>query len=424
MKESVIRIENVCKAYRIWRDPAARLKAPIRNLFEGIFPARLSRPRQRIGNGRTKISSKYFRDFYALEDISLEVRKGESLGIIGNNGSGKSTLLQVISGTLAPTSGKVIVEGRVAALLELGNGFNPEFTGKENVFLNAAILGLSERQTEECYAEIAAFADIGDFIDQPVKTYSSGMMVRLAFAVQSAVQPDILIIDEALSVGDVGFRNKCIERIQKMRERGITTLFVSHDLGTLQLLCSRVICLDRGKIVENGDPSEVCQNFFARSMGLHPKEDTAASRHSFIPQQSTGKASFSRIEIDAPRVDSRALLRVGDSLRISFRLEAASHLPEIAMAISVYRSDGDWLIGQTSREAGVFWPSCEPGHSVGGRIILPNLGLAPGDYFAAFAAYDKELKICYALTDLTAPFSVRAGFPVWGKIVHPCLWQP
>jgi energy-coupling factor transporter ATP-binding protein EcfA2 len=288
--------------------------------------------------------------------------------------------------------------------------------------MNAAVLGLTHREVEEKFESITKFADIGDFIDQPTKTYSSGMMVRLAFAVQCAIEPDILIIDEALSVGDVAFRNKCLERIQRMRENGVTTLFVSHDLGSLQLLCNRVIWLEKGKLIGDGDPCEVCQNFFAKSMGisnLHSEEDLA----SLVPQQGTGKAFFKRIELDAPSIETRQILKTLDSLRFTFKLEAMEKLADMAIAISIYRTDGDWVIGQTSREAGVFWPGINAGEFINGRITLPDLSLASGDYIAAFAAYDSELKICYALTDLILPFSVRSDYPTWGKIVHPCLWQ-
>lgn len=196
--DPVISVNNVSKAYTIWRDPAARLKHPLLNLAGELFPPL-----------RKKIDAKLHglcSEFYALKNISFEIKKGESIGIIGRNGSGKSTLLQMIAGTLQPTGGSIAVHGRVAALLELGSGFNPEFTGRENVFLNASILGLTRQEIEERFEKIEAFADIGDFINQPVKTYSSGMAVRLAFAVQAMIDPDILIIDEALAVGDYFFQ--------------------------------------------------------------------------------------------------------------------------------------------------------------------------------------------------------------------------
>ena len=193
------------------------------------------------------------REFKALSGVSFEVAQGESVGIIGRNGSGKSTLLQLIAGTLTPSRGEVQVYGRVAALLELGSGFNPEFTGRENVYLNGAIMGCGRAQMNGLFDEIAAFADIGEFIDQAVKEYSSGMQMRLAFAVQVAIRPDILIVDEALSVGDFFFQQKCLRRIRELKEQGTTLLFVSHDMGVVRDLCDRVLFLQRGELVFEGE---------------------------------------------------------------------------------------------------------------------------------------------------------------------------
>jgi lipopolysaccharide transport system ATP-binding protein len=199
----------------------------------------------------------YFREFWALQDVSFTIKKGETVGIIGRNGSGKSTLLQIICGTLTPSSGQVQTTGRVAALLELGSGFNPEFSGRENVYMNAAILGLTKDETDIRFSEIEAFAEIGDFIDQPVKSYSSGMMVRLAFAVAINVDPQILIVDEALSVGDELFQRKCFARIEAIKASGATILFVSHSGSTIVELCDRAILLDSGDKLIEGSPKSV-----------------------------------------------------------------------------------------------------------------------------------------------------------------------
>ncbi|MCB1461598.1 MAG: ABC transporter ATP-binding protein [Nitratireductor sp.] len=200
---------------------------------------------------------RYFRDFAALNGVSFDVRRGETVGIIGRNGSGKSTMLQIICGTLQPTGGSVEVDGRVAALLELGAGFNPEFTGRENVYLNAAILGLTRAETDSRFDDIARFADIGAFIEQPVKTYSSGMYVRLAFAVAINVDPEILVVDEALAVGDEAFQRKCFARIEDIRDRGGTILFVSHGAQTIVQLCDRALLFDRGEMILQGRPKTV-----------------------------------------------------------------------------------------------------------------------------------------------------------------------
>jgi ABC-type polysaccharide/polyol phosphate transport system ATPase subunit len=247
-----ISVENVSKAYRIWDAPASRLTSPMQEKAAELFPAG-SRARHWL----QARSARQYRDFWALKDISFALRKGESLGIIGRNGSGKSTLLQIIAGTLQPTTGTVRVNGRIAALLELGSGFNPEFTGRENVFLNGAVLGLTKKEVESRFDQIAAFADIGDFIEQPVKTYSSGMTVRLAFAVAAHVDPDLLIIDEALSVGDARFQLKCARAIDRFIEQGVTLLFVSHDVSSVKRLCKSAILLECGDLVYQGRPNPV-----------------------------------------------------------------------------------------------------------------------------------------------------------------------
>lgn len=216
-------------------------------------------PRDRLWQMLSRGKKHFYREFWALQDVSLELRKGETVGIIGRNGTGKSTLLQLICGTLSATSGSLQSHGRVAALLELGSGFNHEFTGRENVYMNGAVLGLSHAEIEARFAEITDFANIGDFIDQPTKTYSSGMLVRLAFAVAVCVQPDILIVDEALAVGDASFQFKCLNRLEALTQQGTTLLFVSHDMGMVKRFCNRVIYLREGKVRASGSPEEMAE---------------------------------------------------------------------------------------------------------------------------------------------------------------------
>ena len=268
----VISAANIWKAYRMWRDPAARLKASFLNLGANLLPG------ARLRAASASRLHTYYRDFYALKDISFEIRKGQSLGIIGINGSGKSTLLQILAGVLQPTSGSYFVEGKVAALLELGSGFDPKFTGLENVRLNASILGLSDKEIDRRMDEMLAFADIGDFIDQPVGTYSTGMRLRLAFAVQTAVDPDVLIVDEALAVGDVFFRAKCMRKMHDLQERGTTLLFVSHSLDLVKEMCDRSILLHRGEMLMDSDPSRTAQRYL--SLVTNSDADRVAARKS------------------------------------------------------------------------------------------------------------------------------------------------
>jgi lipopolysaccharide transport system ATP-binding protein len=242
-----ISVNGLSKRYEIYAQPADRLK-------QMILP--------RIGRlvGKDKLA--YFNEFWALRGVTFDVRRGETVGIIGRNGSGKSTLLQMVCGTLHPTEGAMNVRGRIAALLELGAGFNPEFTGKENVYLSGLLYGISEGELRKRFQSIVDFADIGDFINQPVKTYSSGMYVRLAFAVAAHVDADTLIIDEALSVGDVRFTQKCMRYLREFQKRG-TLLFVSHDTGAVTSLCSRAIWLDSGRMVMDGTAREVVEHYLA-----------------------------------------------------------------------------------------------------------------------------------------------------------------
>ena len=260
----VISVSHITKSYRIWNNPTDRLKFPLLQFLGGITPRPLQPPalRRRISNEH---KTPYYHDFNALSDLSFDVRRGETVGIIGKNGSGKSTLLQIICGTLSPTSGSVKVNGRIAALLELGSGFNPEFTGRENVYLNASVLGLTKEQIDQRFDEIAKFADVGDFIEQPVKTYSSGMYVRLAFAIMTQVDADILVIDEALAVGDIAFTQKCMRFLRRFLENG-TILFVSHDTGAIINLCQSAVWIHEGKLKEYGEPKKVAESYLQYSL--------------------------------------------------------------------------------------------------------------------------------------------------------------
>jgi lipopolysaccharide transport system ATP-binding protein len=262
MTDIAIRASQLSKCYHIYNSPHDRLKQ---------FVA----PRLQRLVGRH--SKQYFHEFWALNEISFEIKKGETVGIIGRNGSGKSTLLQLLCGTLTPTHGQVEIYGRVAALLELGSGFNPEFTGRENVYMNAAVLGLSSKEIDERFDDIAAFADIGEFIEQPVKTYSSGMFVRLAFAVNILSSPDVMIVDEALAVGDMNFQAKCMTALKRIQDNGATILFVSHDVGALKSLCSRGIYLDHGQLKNMGTAAEIADQYM-RAMREEMNRDNASPK--------------------------------------------------------------------------------------------------------------------------------------------------
>ena len=241
MQDSIaVSVQNVSKRFRLFSSPKDRF-------WEALHP----------------FNKKYHRDFFALKDISFEVPKGMILGIIGRNGSGKSTLLQIICSVLRPTSGTVVANGKMSALLELGAGFNPEFTGRDNVLLNGALMGFSRKEMEGRFPLIEGFADIGEFYDQPVKTYSSGMFVRLAFAAAINVDPDILIVDEALAVGDIRFQQKCFRKIREFGDNGKTIIFVSHDMGVVVNLCHRAMWLNDNTIYRSGDPQEITREYIS-----------------------------------------------------------------------------------------------------------------------------------------------------------------
>lgn len=270
MPDIAVRVSRLGKNYQIYNKPHDRL---LQSLWRG--------------------KKNFFRDFWALRDVSFEVNRGETLGIIGGNGSGKSTLLQIICGTLQPSTGTVEARGRIAALLELGSGFNPEFTGRENVYMNAAILGLSLEEIDAKFSDIAAFADIGDFIDEPVKHYSSGMMLRLAFSVVVHVEADILVIDEALAVGDALFTQKCMRFLRRFRETG-TLIFVSHDSAAVTGLCERAILLEKGRLKSEGPAKEVCELYLQnvieeRNREFDPPAPRAPSSQKMASNGSVGE---------------------------------------------------------------------------------------------------------------------------------------
>ncbi|MEK4004124.1 ABC transporter ATP-binding protein [Paenibacillus sp. FSL H3-0333] len=260
--ENVIEINELTKIYKLYRNPVDRLKESL-SLF----------------------GKNYHKDFFALNSMTLNVQKGESLGIIGKNGSGKSTLLKIMTGVLSPTSGKLSVKGRISALLELGAGFNPDFSGLENVYLNGTMMGMSKEDVDKKIDDITAFADIGDFIHQPVKTYSSGMFVRLAFAVAINVEPEILIVDEALSVGDIFFQAKCFKKFSEFKDQGKTIIFVTHDMSSVMKYCDRVIVMNEGVIIDEGAPGPMIDIYKKILVNQYSKVESVDVKNGFVENQ-------------------------------------------------------------------------------------------------------------------------------------------
>jgi lipopolysaccharide transport system ATP-binding protein len=304
--DSSIVVEGVSKCYRIFDRPHDRL-------LQGLWMGKKN----------------FYREFWALNGIDFSVRRGEVVGIIGRNGSGKSTLLQIISGTLSPTTGQVTTRGRVSGLLELGAGFNPEFTGRENVFLSAALLGLSSLEAEERFPEIAAFADIGDFLDQPLKFYSSGMLVRLGFALQTVLEPSVLVVDEALAVGDARFQKKCYDYIDGFRKRGGTILFVTHDTGIIVQICDWAMILEQGKTLERGEPHKIAKEYHKLLFGAaeNGAEKLVANSYDRIIEDSSSTSSGSESSSfesnavpDEAASENRRELRYGSKAVVATRI--------------------------------------------------------------------------------------------------------
>ncbi len=377
--EPAISVRAVGKMYRMYDRPEDRLKHMLLWRF-----------------GR-----RYGREFWAVRGVSLDVGKGETVGIIGRNGSGKSTLLQIIAGTLAPNEGEVRINGRVTALLELGSGFNPQFTGRENVFLNGAVLGCSHEEMAERFDSIVAFADIGAFIDQPVKTYSSGMVVRLAFAVQSHVAPDVLIVDEALSVGDIFFQQKCFAHIRSLQQRGVTILYVSHDLNSVQNICDRAILMKDGAAVFDGDPNEAVNRYY-RVLGeqagprgvIRPAAQNGTAGGATLDPQELVRHTILRadgarhgdrmLELVAARVcddagqDTLTVMMLG-ALRFCVLLKANQPVEAPNLGMHLYDRFGNLIFAIGSAQLSQDLPSLDTGDYMA-VCIRVELRVQPGQY--------------------------------------------
>jgi len=377
MSEIAISLKNVSKCYKRYNHPVDRLK-------ETFLP------------GKSHVQM-----FWALRDINLDVAKGETLGIIGQNGSGKSTLLQIIAGTLTPTTGEVSVNGRVSALLELGSGFNPEFTGRQNVFFNGQILGLSREEIKAKFDQIAAFADIGDFLDQPVKTYSSGMVVRLAFAVVANTEPKILIVDEALAVGDAKFQVRCMKRIRQLKEQGVTILFVSHDSSSVKMLCQRAALMSHGRILTTGNPKEVVNHYIAllSSHNDEPEIINLESRNvDFIenPKEENiyrhgnqlAVLNYVKItDLDNQEIESK--LETGSVFNIVVCLEAKIEISDLVIGLSIRNLMGVVLYGTNTFLMGVQLPKLKQSQQLTASFQIPCY-LNKGIYTVTTAIHSEE----------------------------------
>jgi lipopolysaccharide transport system ATP-binding protein len=326
----MLHVQNVSKMYRLYRRPADRI-AEMLPFVSHCPPS----------------------EFWALRDVNLTVEPGEVLGVVGPNGSGKSTLLQIVSGILAPTRGRVIARGRIAALLELGAGFNPEFTGRENVFLNGEILGISRREMERVFPAIAKFAEIGSFMERPVKEYSSGMYVRLAFSTAIHVDPEILIVDEALAVGDAIFANRCIKKFEELKARNVTVLFVSHDLGLVKRLSDRAALMLDGRVAAYGSPSEVVNRYVGLVLERQGQGEKAESTPGGTFRHGDGASRIEEIDLRDFRGETVRTLEPGAPVTIYVRAKAVKSLDNPVVGILIRNRLGIDVFGTNTRIEGI-----------------------------------------------------------------------
>ena len=419
MGTTVIEVQNVSKSYKIYAHPRHRLL-------------------EALGRGRRK----YHHDFWALRDVSFEVKRGDTLGIIGLNGSGKSTLLQVIAGIVQPTLGGVAVTGRVGSLLELGAGFNPEFTGRENVLMQGVVAGFGREEIEARLPLIEAFAGIGAFIDQPVKTYSNGMFVRLAFAAAIHIDPDILLVDEALAVGDAIFQHRCIRKIKEFQAQGKTICFVSHDMGAVKAVCSKAILLHAGEVVKVGDPEEIVNLYHSyvasiesrriEAGAVKPVHRVGGGSPKFLPdpefdrrvalfRHGTGAARIRNVQVLDGEGSPLEVVEFNREIILRVHIEFYEEVVFYIVGYFFRDKNGLDLVGTNTYEEGISVPSRYAGETlvVDFRQSLP---LMPGTYSITTAvAYSRHLPTYLDWVDNALIVEV---LPPGDKYIHGKVWLP
>jgi len=329
--------------------------------------------------------------FWALRDVSFTVKPGDALGIIGPNGAGKTTILKILARITAPTRGRVRTQGRVGALINLRAGFHRELTGRENIYLNGVILGMSRREVARKFDEIVEFAGLGEFIDTPVKFYSSGMLVRLGFSIAAHMEPDILLIDEVLSVGDMAFRKRCIERMDSMIGSGIPVVFVSHDMVALQGVCKRAILLDKGRIRAEGSSWQVVEEYrkLISAGDIRPEEAQ-------IPEaRARGSPEIVSVRVMDMKGNERSSFDLMEPIKVVAKLRVLEPIDEPAFAVTIYRADGFYCGGTNSVVSGMVWPRLEPGEACL-EVTLDRIQVVPGYYTIAILVVDKRLRADFA----------------------------
>ena len=351
--------------------------------------------------------------FWALKDVSFEVERGSSLGVIGANGAGKSTLMKLLAKITAPTRGRMLIHGRLVALIEVGSGFHPELTGRENVFLSGAILGMRRRELTAKLPHIIEFAGVERFIDTPVKWYSSGMFVRLGFSIAAHLEPDVLLIDEVLAVGDAEFQAKCLRRIRELQRQGVTMIFISHDLTAVEQLCDRVMLLDHGEIVTQGDPSAVVAEYHRRVL--------ASDSQTLITVEAPhrGVITLTNVTLRDPRPDPALGFRTGEPLLVMLRY-AAEREAQVVFELSYYSADGKTLLASTSTdEAGC--SVTPPGGTV--EFICAAVPFRPGNYYVSAVVRDASTRHVLSWWDGGTTLYVEPGVASAGQFHMPHTWR-
>ena len=377
-----VEVDHVTKTFRRHHDRATSLK-------------------QFIAGGRRRS----YDEFTALDDVSFNVRRGEVFGVVGHNGSGKSTMLKCMAGILHPNKGEVRVHERMSALLELGAGFHPELSGRENVYLNAALLGMTRREIAARYDEIVDFSGLEDeFLDTPVKTYSSGMYVRLAFSIAINVEPELLIIDEILAVGDIDFQRKCTERFLEFRNAGRTTVLVTHDMNSVRTMCDRAVWLDHGRLRGAGEPGEIVDHYTESMTG---STDRVAKLGAY--REGTGEIQFTGVHTTVDG-EPRRTLRTGDDLTVEIELASNSPIADPAVSVTIMTASGLMITDPSTRDADLSLGTVDGTRRL--RVCFPDLPLLPGEYQVHCTVSDSRRQHVFDRVHGAVTFDVLAGTPL------------
>ncbi|MGE7825124.1 ABC transporter ATP-binding protein [Paenibacillus sp. NPDC093718] len=402
MDNNIIQIDRLVKSYKLYEKPLDRLKESI-----------------------LLIKNKYHTDFKALNGVSLEVKRGDAIGILGKNGSGKSTLLKIITGVLSPTSGSVEIRGKVSAILELGAGFNPEYSGRENILLNGLMMGFSREEIDKKIESIIEFADIGDFIEQPVKIYSSGMFARLAFAVAINVEPDILIVDEALAVGDTRFQTKCIDKMKELKNAGTTILFVSHATEQIKRFCNKAVWLKDGKVEAEGESSEIVDIYedymkYGYEVQIKNSDNTESQLNSLpedfiMPVNTNIVSSIIKVEINQKR------FKTFDELVVEVQYEVYENIPDLLIGVAIYTPDREYIFGPNTHLENVNIPNSIGRHKM--KYIINELPLLSGSYCIDVGLFNNQGIVCLDYKESITDFIVTNKYISEGLIYMKHRWE-